>query len=88
MDPVKTVDECKDRLLDLHVKDLKVKTDRESQTEVGKGVLDIPGLFRALEWIGYAGHVGLEYEINETSPQVGMKESFAYMRGVLDAIEG
>jgi sugar phosphate isomerase/epimerase len=88
VDPVKTVDECKDRLLDLHVKDLKSKTDKESQTEVGKGVLDIPGLFRALLKIGYAGHVGLEYEINETSPQVGMKESFAYMRGVLDAIEG
>jgi sugar phosphate isomerase/epimerase len=88
VDPVKTVDECKDRLHDLHVKDLKNKTDRESQTEVGKGLLDIPGLFRALLKIGYAGHVGLEYEINETNPLVGMKESFAYMRGVLDAIEG
>ena len=55
---------------------------------VGKGLLDIPGLFRALLKIGYTGHVGLEYEINETSPLVGMKESFSYMRGVLDAIEG
>ena len=88
VDPVKTVDECKDRLLDIHVKDLRNKTDKESQTEVGKGALDIPGLFRALLRIGYAGHVGLEYEINETSPQVGLKESFAYMRGVLDALEG
>ena len=88
VDPVKTVDECKDRLLDIHVKDLRSKTDKESQTEVGKGVLDIPGLFRALLRVGYTGHVGLEYEINETSPQVGLKESFAYMRGVLDALEG
>jgi sugar phosphate isomerase/epimerase len=82
------VDECKDRLLDLHVKDLRVKTDKESQTEVGKGALDIPGLFRALEKIGFAGHIGLEYEINETNPLPGMKESLSYMRGVLDAIEG
>jgi sugar phosphate isomerase/epimerase len=88
VDPVKTVDECKERLLDLHVKDLRVKTEKDSQTEVGKGALDIPGLFRALEKIGFAGHVGLEYEINETSPLVGMKESLSYMRGVLDAIEG
>lgn len=88
VDPVKTVDECKERLLDLHVKDLSVKTDRDSQVEVGKGLLDIPGLFRALEKINFPGHVGLEYEINETSPLVGMKESFSYMRGVLDAIEG
>ncbi len=88
VDPVKTVDECKARLLDLHVKDLKDKKDKDSQTEVGKGALDIPGLFRALERIGFPGHVGLEYEINPESPLVGMKESLAYMRGTLDAIEG
>lgn len=88
VDPVKAVDECKERLLDLHLKDLKDKMVKESQTEVGKGALDIPGLFRALHKIGYSGHLGLEYEINETSPQVGIKESFAYMRGVLDALEG
>ena len=87
VDPVKTVDECRELLLDLHVKDLRDKTDKESQTEVGKGALDIPGLFRALEKIGFPGHVGLEYEINETRPLAGTKESFAYMRGVLDAIE-
>ncbi len=86
VDIVKTVDECKERLLDLHVKDLKDTKDKESQTEVGKGVLDVPGLFRALERIGFPGHVGLEYEINAESPLVGMKESLAYMRGTLDAI--
>jgi sugar phosphate isomerase/epimerase len=88
VDPVKTVEECKERLLDLHVKDLKDKMVKESQTEVGKGALDIPGLFRALHKIGFSGHIGLEYEINETNPVVGIKESFAYMRGVLDALEG
>jgi sugar phosphate isomerase/epimerase len=87
-DPVAAVDECKERLLDLHLKDLKDKTAKDSQTEVGKGVLDIPGLFRALQKIGFTGHAGLEYELNPDSPVVGMKESFAYMRGVLDAIEG
>ena len=71
VDPVATVDECKDRLLDIHVKDLRVKTDRDSQCEVGKGVLDIPGLFRALLKIGFAGHVGLEYEINEATRSWG-----------------
>ena len=87
-DPVKAVDECKERLLDLHLKDLKDKTAKDSQTEVGKGVLDIPGLFRALQKIAFTGHAGLEYELNPDNPIVGMKESFAYMRGVLDAIEG
>jgi sugar phosphate isomerase/epimerase len=87
-DLVKTVAECQERLLDLHVKDLKIKTDKDSQTEVGKGALDITGLFRALHKIGFNGHVGLEYEINAENPVGGIKESFAYMRGVLDALEG
>jgi len=74
------------RLLDMHMKDLASKTDKGSQVEVGKGVLDIPGLFRALLKAKFSGHVGLEYEINESSPQVGMKESLAYERGVLAAL--
>jgi len=40
-------------------------------------------LFRALERIGYAGYVNLEYEIDADDPLPGMKQSFAYMRGVL-----
>jgi inosose dehydratase len=86
VDIVKTVDEVKDRLLDVHVKDLKNKDDKDSQTEVGKGALDIAGFFRALKKVGFNGHVGLEYEINAESPQVGIRESFAYMRGVMAAI--
>jgi sugar phosphate isomerase/epimerase len=74
------------RLLDMHTKDLADKTSRESQVEVGRGLLDIPGLFRALLREKYTGQVGLEYEINEASPQVGMKESLAYERGVLAAL--
>lgn len=86
VDPVKTVGEVKDRLLDIHVKDLKDKLVKESQCEVGKGALDIPGLFRALVAIGFKGHVALEYEINEANPRAGIRESFAYMRGVLDTL--
>ena len=37
VDPVKTVDECKDRLLDLHVKDLKNKTEQGEPDRGGQG---------------------------------------------------
>jgi sugar phosphate isomerase/epimerase len=85
-DPVQACRECRDRLYDMHVKDLTVKTDKDSQVEVGRGVLDFPALFRTLIDIGYQGQVGLEYEIKENDPLPGMIESFAYMRGVLAAI--
>jgi sugar phosphate isomerase/epimerase len=87
-DPVQTARDLKDRLYDIHMKDLRVKTDKDSQTEVGKGVLDVPGLFQALRDIRFDGHVGLEYEINAKDPLTGMKESFAYMRGVVAGLDG
>jgi sugar phosphate isomerase/epimerase len=85
-DPVQAVLECQDRLYDMHVKDLASKTDKDSQVEVGRGVIDVPGLFRALLKVGYQGQVGLEYEIKENDPLSGMQESIAYMRGVLAAL--
>jgi sugar phosphate isomerase/epimerase len=85
-DIVQSVSLAGPRLLDLHIKDLSDPTSRDSQVEVGKGVLDIPGVFRALVRARFAGHVSLEYEINEGAPEVGMKESLAYMRGVADAL--
>jgi sugar phosphate isomerase/epimerase len=85
-DPVAACRECRDRLYDMHVKDLASKTEKESQVEVGRGVIDFPGLFRTLIEIGYPGQVGLEYEINAKAPLPGMIESMAYMRGVLAAL--
>ncbi len=85
-DPVAACRECKDRLYDMHVKDLTVKTDRDSQVAVGRGLIDFPALFRTLLDIGYQGQVGLEYEIHEDDPLPGMIESLAYERGVLAAL--
>lgn len=85
-DPTKAVLELRDRVYDLHVKDLRDLKAKDSQVIVGKGAIDFPGLFRALIKIGYMGHVGLEYEIDENDPLPGMQQSFAYMRGVLAGI--
>jgi sugar phosphate isomerase/epimerase len=84
-DPVQACREVRDRLYDMHVKDLTVKTDQTSETKVGRGVIDFPALFRTLIEIGYKGQVGLEYEIEPKNPLPGMIESMAYMRGVLAA---
>ena len=35
---------------------------------------------------GYGGYVNLEYEIEPDNPLPGMKQSFAYMRGVLSGL--
>ena len=85
-DFVQAIVDYKDRVYDLHVKDLSDPMNKDAQVEVGRGVFDIPRLFRTLLQIGYEGQVGLEYEIKENDPLPGMIESIAYMRGVLAAV--
>jgi sugar phosphate isomerase/epimerase len=85
-DPVKCVADLGERLLDLHVKDLKDRTDKGSQTEVGLGVIDIAGLLKALARRHFQGHVALEYEIHTDHPEAGIRESLAYMRGAAAAL--
>ncbi len=82
-DVVKAVRDAGPRLHDMHMKDLADPASIDSQVAVGEGKLPIPEIFRALEAIRYAGYVNLEYEINSRDPLPGMRESFAYMRGVL-----
>ena len=82
-DVVKAAADAGPRLLDMHLKDLRDLRDKESQCIVGEGQIPIADLFRQLERMRYAGYVNLEYEIDEKDPMPGMKQSFAYMRGVL-----
>ena len=61
---------------------------KESQCDVGEGVLPLVAVFKQLKKMGYHGGVNLEYEINGDAPLTGMLKSFAYMRGVLAGLEG
>jgi inosose dehydratase len=85
-DPVAMVAECGDRLLDLHIKDMKEKKPESDRVEVGTGVLDIVGLLRALAKRRFNGHLALEYEINPDNPVPGIRESLAYLRGAAAAL--
>ena len=71
------------RLLDMHMKDLKVKTEKGSQCDVGDGVMPVVAIFKELKKIGYKGCVNLEYEINSGNPVPGMLHSLGYLKGVL-----
>lgn len=82
-DVVRAIADAVPRLLDMHAKDLRDLSSRESQCIVGEGAIPFPDIFRQLIATQYAGHVNLEYEIDPDDPLPGMKQSFAYMRGVL-----
>ena len=76
------------RLHDMHIKDLKSMTEKESQVPVGDGILPIVGLFKLLQKMEYAGGVMLEYEVEGDAPLMGMAKSFSFMRGVLAGLKG
>jgi sugar phosphate isomerase/epimerase len=83
VDIVEAIAEAGDRVLDIHVKDLRNLLEGESQCIVGEGAMPFPEIFRQLVVMDYAGFVNLEYEIDAQNPLPGMLQSFAYMRGVL-----
>ena len=82
-DVVQSIAEAGPRLFEVHMKDLRDLSDKDSQVAVGEGKMPIPAIFQALRKINYAGVCSLEYEINADDPLPGMKQSFAYMRGVI-----
>jgi sugar phosphate isomerase/epimerase len=85
-DAVEVTRTCAKRLYDYHIKDVTAASPAGRATEVGKGVIDIVGVLRALLEMKYSYHLALEYEANEKAPLPGMIESYAYMRGVLAAL--
>ena len=82
-DPVPIIQECASRLYDFHIKDETEATSKGKPTEVGRGVIDIVAVLKALLKIQYTGHLALEYEAKADAPFPGMCESFGYIRGVL-----
>jgi sugar phosphate isomerase/epimerase len=85
-DVVRAVADAGPRLLDMHAKDLRDLSSAESQCIVGEGKIPIAAIFRQLKAMRYPGYVNLEYEIDANDPMPGMKQSFAYMRGVLGGL--
>jgi sugar phosphate isomerase/epimerase len=93
-DVVKAIAEAGSRLLDMHIKDLRQFKDtpekqaKDSQCDVGEGIMPIPQIFKQLKKMNYQGCVNLEYEINGKDPMEGVEKSFSYMRGVLAGLAG
>jgi sugar phosphate isomerase/epimerase len=85
-DPIAAIEQCANRLYDFHMKDVTQAAAKGGATEVGKGVIDIVAVLKALLRVKFAYHVALEYEAHADAPMPGIIESLAYMRGVLAAM--
>jgi sugar phosphate isomerase/epimerase len=86
VNPSECIEKCADRLVDVHIKDIKTITQAIDPIEVGRGILDIPGILRTLLAINFSGIVSLEYEKDGKDPFPGVAESIGYIRGILSVI--
>lgn len=86
VDIIESLSVSGNRLFDIHLKDLRDFNDNDTQCVIGEGQMPIADIFYQLVQMNYPGYVNLEYEIEPDNPLMGMKQSFAYMRGVIDGL--
>ena len=85
-DPIVMINKYKDRLFDVHMKDVDKTTAEGSPVEIGRGLIDIPGILKALNEVGYSQTIAFEYEKDEMDPLPGLAESVGYVRGVIKTL--
>ncbi|MBI1762238.1 MAG: sugar phosphate isomerase/epimerase [Acidobacteria bacterium] len=86
VDPAEAILKCKDRLYDLHFKDISTLS-KPSPIEQGRGILNTKAILSALLKINYQGLAGFEYEKDSKDPLAGLAESAGYVRGLLNSLK-
>jgi sugar phosphate isomerase/epimerase len=87
VDPAEAILKCKDRLYDLHLKDISALGDKNTPIEAGRGILDLKAIFQALLKINYQHLVGWEYEKDGNDPLPGLAESVGYTKGLMAGLK-
>jgi inosose dehydratase len=77
------ISKYKDRLYDMHIKDVNKAEEDGTPVEIGRGVIDIPGIVKALKKINYSYRASIEYEKDGDDPIPGLAESVGYLRGII-----
>ncbi len=87
-DPAADILRYRERVYDMHFKDIAELTPHAAAIEVGRGVLNIQAMLESLIKIRYTHLVSFEYEKNDPEPITGLMESMGYVRGVLHGLKG
>ncbi|WP_346321098.1 TIM barrel protein [Chitinophaga sp. YIM B06452] len=86
-EPGKAIREYKDRIFDLHIKDVTEASNKGKATEIGRGVINFAGLVKAMQKAKFAGVASIEFEKDMNDPLPGIAESAGFFRGVIASVE-
>jgi sugar phosphate isomerase/epimerase len=83
LDPAEQVRKMGDRNFGMHLKD----HDNQRKTDVPfgdpTGVLDVPGVLKALKDVKFKGYISIEYEANPDDPSADVKKCVAYLKDAI-----
>ncbi|MGL5545511.1 MAG: sugar phosphate isomerase/epimerase family protein [Tannerellaceae bacterium] len=85
-DPVADLKRYKSRVFDVHIKDVTAASKEGVGIELGRGLIDFPGLIKMLRSVNYTGVCSLEYEKDMKDPFLGIAESIGYFKAVQNVV--
>ncbi len=83
LDPAEEFVKYKDRVFDLHIKDVTAPTKEGKTVIIGRGIIDIPNFLKTIVKHNFNGVVLLDSEAEGKDPLAGCAESVGFARGVL-----
>jgi sugar phosphate isomerase/epimerase len=83
--PEKAIRDFKDRLFDLHIKDINTAAKEGKGIEFGRGVINFGAVIESLRKVKYTGICSIEYEKDMSDPLPGIAESVGYFKGRMAA---
>lgn len=77
--PVQAVHDLGEHLMHVHLKDIRAEGAHDT-CALGDGIVDIPGVLRALRAVSYSGHITIEHEPMDADPTEDVRVSLARTR--------
>jgi inosose dehydratase len=87
VNPAEAIVKCRERLYDLHFKDISSTEPNGQTVEAGRGVLDLKSIVQALLKIQYPYLFSIEYEKDADDPLPGLAETVGYARALLAGLK-
>jgi sugar phosphate isomerase/epimerase len=84
LDPAEQIRAMGKRNFGIHLKDFD--KGKKEEVIVGKGMLDVAGVLKALKDVGFQGPINLEYELNSKNPTPDMAEGLKALQGAVKTV--
>jgi sugar phosphate isomerase/epimerase len=85
-EPAASILKCRERLYDMHLKDVSQADAKGVCVEAGRGVIDLKAVVKAMLEIKYPYVASFEYEKDAKDPVPGLAESVGYFKGLVEAL--